>query len=121
VEQGHHDLWNHVYKERIRGRLKGTSGLALPLAQSRHRGARCFVLAGTNYKTQLTKIVYGHYACRQLHDRGDQSESCAHNTTAAAFDDQIHRLRWVDSPESADLIGKISIVGTAIVADVSEG
>ena len=34
---------------------------------------------------------------------------------------QIHRSRWVDSPEFVDLIGKINIVGTAIVADVSEG
>ena len=52
---------------------------------------------------------------------GDQSESCADNATTTAFDIQIHRSRWVDSPESADLIGKINIVGTAIVADVTEG
>ena len=52
---------------------------------------------------------------------GDQSESCVDNATTTAFDIQIHRSRWVDSPESADLIGKINIVGTAIVADVTEG
>lgn len=52
---------------------------------------------------------------------GDQSESSAHNTTATASDIQIHRSRWVDSPEFFGLIGKTNIVGTAIVADISEG
>ena len=58
---------------------------------------------------------------RQLHDRGDQSELCAPSATATAFDIQIHRPRWVDSPEFAGLIGKTNIVGTAIVVDISEG
>jgi hypothetical protein len=52
---------------------------------------------------------------------GDQSELSDHNATATAFEIQIHRSRWVDSPESAGLIGKTNIVGTAIVADISEG
>ena len=52
---------------------------------------------------------------------GDQSESSAHNAIVTAVDIQIHRSRWVDSPESAGLIGKTSIVGTAIVTDISEG
>ena len=34
---------------------------------------------------------------------------------------QIHGSQWVDSPEFAGLIGKTNIVGTAIVADISEG
>ncbi|MEJ7591604.1 MAG: hypothetical protein WKF77_08650 [Planctomycetaceae bacterium] len=52
---------------------------------------------------------------------GDQSELCAPSATATAFDIQIHRSRWVDSPEFAGLIGKTNIVGTAIVVDISEG
>ena len=52
---------------------------------------------------------------------GDQSELCVPDATATAFAIQIHRSRWVDSPEFVDLIGKINIVGTAIVADISEG
>ena len=50
-----------------------------------------------------------------------QREARCFVLAGAAFDIQIHRSRWVDSPESAGLIGKTSIVGTAIVADISEG
>lgn len=89
----------------------------------RQREAECFVLAGTKFhsKIQFTEIIYGRCGITQLHDRGDQSESCNHNATATAFDIQIHWSRWVDSPEFVGLIGKTNIVRTAIVADISEG
>lgn len=37
------------------------------------------------------------------------------------FHIQIRPPRWVDSPEDVNLIGKIDLVGTAIVIIVTEG
>jgi len=86
-----HDACDIVCEDGIRRRLKGTSGLALP----------CCMIADN----ARPDVVFW----RELAE------------SATAFDKQIRRSRWVDIPDSADLIGKTSIVGTAIVINVPKG
>ena len=133
-----HDVRDHAHQERISSKLKGTSGLALPLAQEPTTRGQMLCSGRNDYpkrgltlsgKTppkgqspfRIAKLFKGIVQSDNSTIGGDQSESCVDNATTTAFDIQIHRSRWVDSPESADLIGKINIVGTAIVADVTEG
>ena len=95
-------------------KVKGTSGLAWPRS-IRPSNVRpdVFVLAGTTSNQKCDNSTIGGRSIGIVN--AHRCHSSIHHSN------RTHDRGGLDSPESVDLIGKINVLGTAIVFDATEG